>query len=95
MKHLHLAPRFALPVDVAGEAIAILAKRGAGKTNTATVLVEELVDADVQVVIVDPVGASATSSAFANNLGRLRSLGLVTYPRPGWVAAAPVLFLEG
>ncbi len=45
-----------LPIDVAGEAIGILAKRGAGKTNTAVVLVEEMVDAGVQVVVLDPVG---------------------------------------
>jgi hypothetical protein len=54
---LKIAPNLKLPVDVAGEAIAILAKRGAGKTNTATVLVEELHAAGVQVVILDPVGA--------------------------------------
>lgn len=54
---LKLSSSLALPVDVAGEAIAILAKRGAGKTNTATVLVEELHAAGVQVVILDPVGA--------------------------------------
>lgn len=39
--------------------------------------------------------ASATSSAFANNLGSLRSLGLIDYPDRGQVAAKPVLFLEG
>jgi hypothetical protein len=38
--------------------------------------------------------ASATSSAFTNNLGALRSLGLIDYPAPGQVAALPVLFLE-
>jgi hypothetical protein len=54
---IKLAPGLRLPLDVAGETIAILAKRGAGKTNTATVLVEELVAANVQTVIVDPVGA--------------------------------------
>ena len=54
---LQISETFALPVDVAGEAIAILAKRGAGKTNTATVLVEELVVAGVQTVVLDPVGA--------------------------------------
>jgi hypothetical protein len=53
---LRVAKSLTLPVDVAGEAIAILAKRGAGKTNTATVLVEELYAADVQVVVLDPVG---------------------------------------
>lgn len=38
--------------------------------------------------------ASATSSAFTNNLGALRSLGLIDYPSPGMVAAQPALFLE-
>jgi hypothetical protein len=57
MSGLRIASGFTLPLGVAGEAIAILAKRGAGKTNTATVLVEELVRADVQTVVVDPVGA--------------------------------------
>jgi len=54
---LDISTDLALTVDVAGEAIAILAKRGAGKTNTATVLVEELVAADIQTVVIDPVGA--------------------------------------
>lgn len=57
MTGLRISPQLALPIEVAGEAIAILAKRGAGKTNTATVLVEELAAAGVQVVILDPVGA--------------------------------------
>jgi len=54
---VRIAPELELPLDVAGEAIAILAKRGAGKTNTATVLVEEFVAAGVQTVVLDPVGA--------------------------------------
>jgi hypothetical protein len=54
---LRIAQGFKIPLDVAGEAIAILAKRGAGKTNTATVLVEEMHAAGVQLVILDPVGA--------------------------------------
>ena len=57
MTELQLSPGLALPLDVAGEAIAILAKRGAGKTHTAAVLVEELHSAGVQTVILDPVGA--------------------------------------
>jgi hypothetical protein len=57
VKGLALSREFRLPLDVAGETIAILAKKGAGKTNTATVLVEELVAAGVQVVIVSPVPA--------------------------------------
>lgn len=54
---LRVSAGLALPVDVAGQAVAVLGKRGSGKTNTATVLVEELVRAGVQTVILDPVGA--------------------------------------
>jgi uncharacterized protein len=35
---------------------------------------------------------SPTSSAYGNNLGALRSLGLVDYPQPGRVAATSLLF---
>ncbi len=38
--------------------------------------------------------ASVTSSAFINNLGALRSLGLLDYPQQGIVVASPVLFME-
>ncbi len=41
------------------------------------------------------VVASAASSSFTNNLGALRSLGIIDYPQRGMVAAQPVLFLEG
>jgi uncharacterized protein len=40
------------------------------------------------------IDVSPTSGGYFNNLGRLRSLGLVLYPEPGKVAASPVLFLE-
>ena len=40
-------------------------------------------------------GASASSSAFTNNLGALRSLGLLDYPASGQVAATKLLFPEG
>jgi hypothetical protein len=39
-------------------------------------------------------GQSPTSGGYFNNLCRLRSLGLIDYPRPGQVVALPVLFLE-
>lgn len=39
--------------------------------------------------------ASPTSSAFSNNLGTLRSLGLIDYRPGGQVVALPILFLEG
>lgn len=37
--------------------------------------------------------ASATSSAFTNNLGALRSLGLIEYPSPGRARASDLLFV--
>lgn len=37
---------------------------------------------------------SGASSAFENNVSRLKSLGLFTYPRKGEVAGSPLLFLE-
>lgn len=39
--------------------------------------------------------ASATSSSYTNNLGTLRSLGVIDYPQRGMVVAKPVLFLKG
>jgi hypothetical protein len=39
-------------------------------------------------------GQSPTSSGYTNNLGSLRSLGLIDYPTPGYAVALPVLFLE-
>lgn len=38
------------------------------------------------------IGKSPNASGFQNDLGRLRTLGLVTYPSPGNVAAAGFLF---
>lgn len=45
--------------------------------------------------LADRAGVSAISSGYANNLGGLHSLGLVEYPRKGFVAAGQVLFLSG
>lgn len=56
MQQLAISDRLALPIETVTETIAILAKRGAGKTNTAVVLTEELVAAGQQVIVVDPVG---------------------------------------
>ena len=42
--------------------------------------------------LAETIGASATSSAFKNNLGRLRGLGFITYPSSGHVRAGEGLF---
>lgn len=44
--------------------------------------------------LADAAEQSPTSGGYFNNLGRLRTLGLIDYPTPGKVAAQPVLFLE-
>lgn len=41
------------------------------------------------------IDVSKDSSGFANNLGALRTQGLLTYPQAGEVQAAQLLFLEG
>jgi len=40
------------------------------------------------------VHVSASSSAFTNNLGRLRTLGLLDYPAPGYVRVTSIMFPE-
>jgi hypothetical protein len=61
-------------------------------------LLDQLIDAYPDALAKDELaeraGVSASSSGYTNNLGSLRSLGLIDYPQPGHVAALPVLFLE-
>lgn len=44
--------------------------------------------------LAEQIGVSPTSGAYFNNLGSLRSLGLIDYPRSSEAVAKPVLFLE-
>jgi hypothetical protein len=44
--------------------------------------------------LADAAKVSAASSAFANNISRLRTLGLLDYPKQGEVVGTPALFLE-
>jgi hypothetical protein len=54
--HLHIAENLSLPLDAVTQTFAILAKRGVGKTYTASVMTEEMLKASLQVVVIDPVG---------------------------------------
>lgn len=45
--------------------------------------------------LAERAGQSATSSGYQNNLGALRSLGLLDYPRSGYVVATTLLFPDG
>lgn len=42
--------------------------------------------------LADRIGVSATSGAYGNNLGRLRTLGAITYPSQGHTRATDILF---
>lgn len=53
---LELGPTLKLPDDIATESVAILAKKGAGKSNTAVVMAEEMHAAGIPWVAVDPKG---------------------------------------
>jgi hypothetical protein len=53
---LHLGDGLDLPTEAVTQTFAILAKRGAGKTYTANVMAEEMLKANLHVVIVDPIG---------------------------------------
>ncbi len=55
VNQLRIAKGLSLPVEMVTQTAAILAKRGVGKTHTAVVITEELLTADQQVVILDPL----------------------------------------
>jgi uncharacterized protein len=53
---LHISEDLSLPIDAATQTFAFIARKGAGKTYAAGKLAECLLDAHVQVVILDAVG---------------------------------------
>jgi hypothetical protein len=53
---LHITDGLSLPYSVITETLVIFAKRGVGKTHTASVLVEEMIGAVLPVCVIDPVG---------------------------------------
>lgn len=57
MAKLRVAEGLALPADAITQTFGILAKRGAGKTNTAVVMAEEMHRAGLPFVVIDPVDA--------------------------------------
>lgn len=54
---LALADDLRLPVEAATETFGLLAVRGAGKTNAARLMAEQMFDAEIPFVAVDPVGS--------------------------------------
>jgi len=72
---------------------AVLAKVSGPQDRILTTLIAAYPQVVARPDLADRAGASATSSSYQNNLGFLRSLGLIDY-RDGGVVAQPVLFLE-
>lgn len=56
-KRLHLSEDLTLPVDAITQTFGVLAVRGAGKSNLAAVMAEEMSAAGLPFVVVDPVGS--------------------------------------
>lgn len=57
LRALHLAKHLTLPLDAVSRTFGILAVRGAGKSNTAAVMAEEMFAAGLPFVVIDPVGS--------------------------------------
>lgn len=55
-KTLNMAEKLKLPASIGTETVGILGRRGSGKSNTGTVLIEELIGIGAQVVLIDPKG---------------------------------------
>jgi hypothetical protein len=73
---------------------AIQARLPPAKWKILEVLIDEYPEPLDKDTLAAAVGVSPTSGGYFNNLGSLRSLGLIDYPRPTYVVARPVLFLE-
>jgi hypothetical protein len=67
---------------------------GPARSRIVDALVDVYPDALPKDELAARAGASASSSGYTNNLGSLRSLGLIDYPSPGYAVATGVLFLE-
>jgi cob(I)alamin adenosyltransferase len=57
MSKLRISDDLSLPIDAVTQTFGVLAKRGVGKTYTASVMAEEMLAANQQVVVLDPTGA--------------------------------------
>jgi hypothetical protein len=80
MNKLHIASNFNLPAEFAGRRTAIFGISGSGKSNTATVFVEQLLSAGEQVVLIDPKGEGWGLLSLAN--GKPSNLPLIVFGEP-------------
>lgn len=77
---LKIAKDSELPFEIAGRRTAIFGISGSGKSNTETVIVEGLLDAKEQVVLIDPKGEGWGLLSLAN--GKASDLDIVVFGEP-------------
>jgi len=56
MTEIRLSPSLTLPAEIAGRRTGIFGISGSGKSNTATVILEQCLEAGEQIVLIDPKG---------------------------------------
>lgn len=56
MRKLRISKEISLPLDAVTQTIAAIGRKGAGKTYLASMLAEQMLDAQAQVIVIDPVG---------------------------------------
>lgn len=71
----------------------IFSKLSPAKGRILRALIEAYPNELTKAELAERADQSATSSGYTNNLGALRSLGLIDYPAPGHVVGLPILFL--
>jgi hypothetical protein len=89
-----LAPREGAPTSTAELHAIVLGMVTGPQRAILDVLFQVYPAAQTKEDLAAALGVSATSSTFANNLGALRTMGALTYPKPGVVAAASIMFID-
>lgn len=77
---LKVSSDLSLPVEMSGRRTAIFGISGSGKSNTATLLIEQLLHAGEQVVLIDPKGEGWGLLSLAN--GKPSNLPLIAFGEP-------------
>lgn len=78
--NVHLGKELSLPPEIAGRRTAVFGISGSGKSNTATVIVEELLAAGEQIVLIDPKGEGWGLLSKAN--GKPSNLDVIVFGEP-------------
>ena len=89
-----IAKQYDRPLSADEVQNAVLAKLPRPQARILEVLISAYPNAVERADCADQAGQSPTSSGYTNNLGALRSLGVIDYPDAKTVKAEPVLFLE-